>query len=289
MKGIGHSLGGLEVEAALSAEEVRVLAFEALKRRLFLPQGQLQFTLKNVVTHPESYALAGVWKEGVLHGIGLVEKEANRCQAYVSMEVRMRGAGRHVMAAALAVSGCSAGRLHAHAGEPFVASLQFWRALGVPVWSEAQGVKHLPEGLLAAKESYNVAVPLRELLTKKALAGVLLALPELPRWMASEGVAGRFTALMAVAEGSHAGSIDFDVHNESVVFRCVSGSLRVALGVFSAEDGRLRVGEFFQLVKPVRGWEPTLLDALKAWDTRVAPVVAFPVRQRFKFSLISRR
>lgn len=258
-----HSASGLEVEAAQSPEERRVLAAEALKHGLFLPQGQLQFTLQDLRVHPEAYALAGLWKQGILCGLGLVEKEASRCQAYVSPEVRQQGAGRQVMAAALVASGRSVEALHAHPGDPFVSSLRFWRALGVAVWAANPGVDHGLEALMASSESSKVVVPMFDLLTQDMLGSLLLALP--PSCVeSSRGVAGRFMDLMVVAEGSHDVHVDFDVRREFAVFRSVSGVLQVALGTPSADGAGVVVGESLPLVGPVRGWPCALVDVVKA-------------------------
>lgn len=255
----------MEAEAAQSPEEVQVLAAEAMKHGLFLPQGQLQFDLQNAMLHPDAYALAGLWRDGVLCGLGLVEKEIRRCQAYVLPEVRRLGAGRRVMEAALAASGCTADTLHAHPGDSLVSSMSFWRAMGIAVWPATPGVDQDLAALVASCESSRVVVPLVELLTQDMLGNVLLALP--PSCLESPTtVAERFLTLMAVAEGSHAGSFDFDVRQESAVFEAVSGVLRVALGTRS--DTGLVLSPSLPLARPAPGWASSLVEALKAWSVQ---------------------
>ena len=199
----------------------------------------------------------------MLCGLGLVEKEVSRCQVYVLPEVRRLGAGRRVMEAALAASGCAAYTIHAHPGVSFVSSLRFWRAMGVDVWPTTAGVAQDLEALVGFSDCSRVVVPLVELLNQDVLASVLLALPP-PCLESSTTVAERFLTLMAVAEGSHKGSIDFDVLQESAVFEAVSGVLRVALGTRS--DTALVLSPSLPLARPASGWASSLVEAVMAWS-----------------------
>lgn len=252
----------MEAEAARTPEEIRVLAGEALKHGLFLPEGQLKFTLHSAQIHPEAYALAGLWSEGALCGLGLVEKEERRCQAYVLPDFRHCGVGRQAMEAALSASGFSIESLHAHPGIPFQASLRFWRGLGIEVWPANPGVVLDLETLVASSPSSQVVVPLVELLCQDMLGSLLLALPSCEP---SPTVAKRLMALMAVAEGSEGETVDFDVRQEWAVFQSTLGFLQVSLATSSGDGRPLLLGESLPLVSPVHGWNYALTELLQAW------------------------
>lgn len=252
----------MEAEAARTPEEIRVLAGEALKHGLFLPEGQLQFALHSAQIHPEAYALAGLWLDGALCGLGLVEKEEHRCQAYVLPLFRGRGVGRQVMRAALNTSGCLMESLRAHPGIPFQASLRFWRGLGIEVWPANPGVVLDLEALVASSPSSQVVVPLVELLCQDMLGSLLLALPS---GEPSPTVAKRLLALMAVAEGSEGETVDFDVRQEWAVFQSTLGFLQVSLATSSGDGRPLLLGEPLPLASPVHGWSYALTEVLQTW------------------------